>query len=331
MQSRKIKILGLGKYLPKRIVTSKEIDIKLGVRDGWTENKSGVNTRHYIEKETASEMGALAIIQALKDAKLSIKDIDCLICASGTMEQAIPCTATLISEKFGDDLFGIPAFDFNSTCLSFVTALDHISYAIDAGRYNKVIIVSSEISSVGLNWDQRESCALFGDGAVAVIIGKSNENEDSRIISSRMETYSKGAHLSEIRGGGTKIHSREYKEETKDDFLFDMDGRAIFRLSSKLIEDFVEKLLPNNMDISDMKIVVPHQASAMAMRIIRGKLGIPEEKFISIIYNHGNVIAASIPLALNEAIKQNKLNRGDKFMLIGTSAGLSIGGIVLEY
>lgn len=329
MDSRNVKILGIGKYLPKKKVYSSELDKVLGVNDGWVEKKSGVIYRNHVTTETASEMGYYAIKEALKDANVDIEDIDCLICASGTMEQAIPCTASLISERFGKLLHGIPAFDFNSTCLSFVTALDHISYAIHAGRYKKVVIVSTEISSIGLNYNQPESVVLFGDGAAAVVIGKSND--DSKILASHMETYTDGAHWSEIRGGGTKIHPREYSEERKEDFLFDMDGTAIFKLSSKLMLPFLDKLFSENMTMEDMAMVIPHQASAMAMRIIRKKLNVPEDKFMNIIAEHGNVIAASIPLALHEAIKSNKVKRGDKILLLGTSAGLSMGGIVIEY
>lgn len=331
MQNRSIKILGMGKYLPNKIVTANDIDKKLNLPDGWTFKKSGVEVRHFVENETASEMGSYAIKEALKDANLTLHDIDLILCTSGTMEQAIPCTASLIQEKLGMLESGIPAFDINSTCLSFIVGLDTISYLIEAGRYKNVVIVTTEISSVGLNWDHKESCTLFGDGAVAVIITKNNE-KNSKIISSRMETYSAGAHMSEIRGGGTKIHSREFSEKTKNDFLFEMDGQAIYKMSSKLIGGFLDRLFENTgLTINDMDIVIPHQASAMAMRLIRKKLNIEEHKFISIIHNHGNIIAASIPMALYESVKQGKLNRGDRCLLLGTSAGLSIGGLIIEY
>jgi 3-oxoacyl-[acyl-carrier-protein] synthase-3 len=246
------------------------------------------------------------------------------------MEQAIPCNAALIQEQLGLLHSGIPSFDVNSTCLSFITALDMISYAIDCGRYENVLLVSSEISSVGLNWSQAESSILFGDGAVAVILSKSQDS--SGILNSHMETYSAGSHLSEIRGGGTKIHPRVYDDQTKEDFLFDMDGKAIFKLSYKLLPSFLEKLFsPINLSLQDLHMVIPHQASASAMKIIRKKLGVDEARFMNIIENYGNMIAASIPMALHEAVKQGRVKRGDTIMLLGTSAGLSIGGIVLEY
>lgn len=328
---RNIKILGTGAYLPKRKVSSEEIDEIIGVKKGWSENKAGVKTRYFVGDETSSFMGSEAAKQAVKDAGLTLQDIDCIICGSGTMQQPIPSTASLIQEQLGLENSGIPSFDVNSTCLSFITALDMISYTMTAGRYQHVLIVSSEISSGGLNWGQNESSILFGDGAVAVVISNTN-TESSRIISSHIETYSSGAHLSEIRGGGTMLHAKNHNENNKEDFLFDMNGRAIFKLSSKLIPNFMDTLFKGTeLSMDDIELVVPHQASAPAMKLIRKKLGVKEEKFMTIFEDYGNMIASSIPLAFHIAIQQGKIHRGDKVLLLGTSAGLSIGGILLEY
>lgn len=326
---RKIKIIGIGKYLPKKIVTSEEIDETLGLRSGWTEKKSGVKTRYYANGETASEMAAEAIKRALDHAGLTINDIDCIVSTSGTMEQPIPCTAALIHEKIKPTQ-PIPAFDINSTCLSFVTGFDVLSHMVHLHTYNRVILVSSDIASIGINPKQKESYVLFGDAAVACIIERSNEDECAGVIYSKMITNSEGAHLTEIRGGGSKLHPNYHKNE--EDFLFDMDGREVFRMSSKIITDFVGELLTkSNMTMNDIDLVVPHQASGMSMRILSGKVGIDENKLMNVIEHYGNTIAASIPLALHDAIHSGKLQKGHKVMLIGTSAGLSVGGVVFEY
>lgn len=327
---RNCKIIATGKYLPEKIVFSNELDLELGLKEGWTYKKSGIVSRRYVADETNSSMGAIAIKRALDQAGLTFRDIDALIYTSGSIEQAIPSTASLIQEQLGELESGVPCFDINSTCLSFVTGLDHLSYAIHFGRYNRVVFVASEIASIALDYEKPESSVLFGDGAVAVVVEKSEDS--SKILASRMETYSKGAHQSEILAGGTKIHPRTYSESTKRNFVFQMDGRAIFRLSSRLIEGFMERFLgEGNLQMSDIDFVIPHQASGMAMRIMREKLGIPAEKFMDIIEDHGNMIAASIPCALHEAIERGRIKRGDKVMLIGTSAGLSLGGLVFEY
>jgi 3-oxoacyl-[acyl-carrier-protein] synthase III len=330
--SRHIRILGTGKYLPSKTVTSEELDRKLGLREGWVEKKSGVKVRHVVDGEVNSDMAVKAIEQALKNANMKKEDLDCIISTSASFDQPLPCQASLIKEKMGFENHPIPAFDIDSTCLGFVVGLDTISYLVEANRYKNVVIVSSEICSLAINPEQPESYTLFGDGASAVIISKSSNEEASNIKTSLIETYPEGVHMTEVRGGGAILHSRHYSEQTKTEYLFDMDGRGVFRLSSRLINGFMERLFKDTgLTIQDMDMVIPHQASGMAMNIMRKKLNVPEEKFMNIIENHGNIISASIPMALHEAIVQKRIKRGDKVLLLGTSAGLSLGGLIFEY
>lgn len=330
--NRHIKILGTGKYLPPKIVTAEEIDQKLGLREGWTARKTGVKLRHVVNGEVNSDMAVKAIEQALENANIQKEELDCIISTSASFDQPLPCMASLIKEKMNFKDSAIPAFDIDSTCLGFVVGLDTISYLVAAERYKTVVIVSSEISSIATNTEQPESYSLFGDGASAVIITKSSNPDSSAIKAALIETYSEGVHMTEVRGGGSILHSSHYSEKTKNEFLFDMDGRAVFRLSSRIMNGFIDRLFKGSeMTIKDIDMVIPHQASGLAMELMRKKLDIPVEKFMNIIENHGNVISASIPMALHEAIVQNRIKRGDKVLLIGTSAGLSLGGLVFEY
>ncbi|MFD0710317.1 beta-ketoacyl-ACP synthase III [Paenibacillus sp. GCM10027626] len=332
MHARHAMILGTGKYLPQRRVTAAEMDQMLHVKDGWVLKKSDVHTRYFIKDETASEMGAKAAYAALEAAGLTFADIDCIVCTSGTMEQPIPCTAALIQRAMGQQQSGVPAFDINSTCLSFVAALDVMSYLIDAGRYRRILLVSTEIASIGLNWSHKESAALFGDGAAAVVIGRSGEGSPSRIVHAAMQTFSEGAEMSEIRGGGTKQHPREHRADNADDYLFSMDGSAIFKLAARKLPQFVDEMMKAaGTSMSEIKLVIPHQGSAMAMRLIQKKLAIRDEQMMYITPDHGNTIAASIPMGLHEAIRLQKINRGDRVLLLGTSAGVSLGGVIFDY
>lgn len=332
MNDRRIKILGTGKYLPSRIVTDDELDQRLGVKPGWVHKITGVGARHYVaDGETASFMGARAAEAALKHAGLRFADIDCLVCTSGTKEQPLPSTAVWIQRAMGQDMSGVPAFDIDATCLSFLTGLDVMSYMVHAGRYRNVLLVATEIASVGLNWKDKESAPLFGDGAAAVLIGPSGEQDASRIRHASLQTYSKGAHYSEIPGGGTKYHP-DQPIPLENPFKFHMDGQSIFRLASKLLPGFVDELLAgSHSDMKEFKVVIPHQGSAMAMRLLQRKLGIAPGQFMNITPGHGNTIAASIPMGLHEAIRQQRLQRGDSLLLIGTAAGLTLGGMVLDY
>lgn len=334
MNIRNVKILGIGKYLPKEIVLGEDIDKKLGKPLGWAENTIGVRKRHFVIDETASYMGAFAAREAVEDANINLEDIDCIVCASGSMEQPIPCTAALIQKELGLEKSGIPSFDINSTCLSFVVALDTISYLVDCGRYKNVLIVSSEVSSAALNWEDEKSAALFGDGAAAIVLGKTPKEENSKIIYANMKTYSEGSEWSQVYGGGTKFvpNLENVREETMKHFLFSMDGQKIFKMAKKILLKFVKEMMEeSNESLDTIGMVIPHQASKSAMGLMRKNLKIPKEKWMDIVSNHGNMIAASIPTALYEGIKQEKIQRGDKVLLLGTSAGLSIGGLIFEY
>ncbi len=330
---RRIKIVSTAKYLPRNKVTAAEIDKKIGEKEGWVANKSGVLVRHFAsEDETSPVMGAIALKEALNKAGLKLEDLDAIISTSGTQAQEIPCTSSLIQEQMGGQNSGIPCFDINSTCLSFVTGLDTISYMIDSGRYKRVALVASEVASVGLNYNEKESSALMGDGAAAVIIERTPEGEESGIIGARMETYSSGAHFAEIRGGGTNKHPIRGQNVKEEDFYFNMNGPAVFKQASKLMLPFCERLFGEmELNLKDVDLVIPHQASKMALKLVQKRLELSDERFMTYVENHGNTIAASIPMGIHNAIEGKRIKRGDKVLLLGTSAGFSIMGLALQY
>lgn len=333
MQRRSVKIVATGKYLPKQKVTAQHLADKLGISPQWIERKSGVMIRYFVTDETASYMGAIAAQQALTTAHLTLADIDCIVCANAVAQQAIPCTAALVQQHLQQlqpqPDTSIPAFDINATCLSFIAALDTLSYLIQAGRYHRILIVSSDIASVALDWSNHESCTLFGDGAAAAIIEKSSDT--SAILTARIETYSSAASLAQCLGGGNKHHPQEHAAHPER-FVFQMQGQAIYRMATKVLPGFVQRLFePVGLTMSDMKMVIPHQASLMAMRLLRKQLHIPEQALMVIAHNHGNTVAASIPMSLHEAIQQQRIQRGDRLLLLGTAAGFSAGAVVLEY
>lgn len=330
-----VKVRGMGNYLPKRIVSGEDVDKIIGKKLGWTSNYVGVKERRYAsDDETVSIMGKEAILKALEDANMSLSELDAICYTGASVEQIIPSTACLIQRHLGLGDSGISCFDINSTCLSFLSALDNLSYAIEAGRYKNVAIVASEKASCAINPKEPESFALFGDGAVAMIISKTPSNESSKIINAMHKTYGDGADFCCIKAGGSLLPPTpsSVTPETEGLFKFHMDGRKVFKLSLDKVPSFLNELLDkSNLTLKDIQMVCPHQASSSAMRLIRKKLNIPEDKFMVIIENYGNMIAASIPMAFYFAVKEGKIKRGDKALLMGTSAGLSIGGLILEY
>lgn len=327
----KVRILGTGKYLPKRVVLSEEIEEKMGLEKGWAISRSGVAERHFVEDETCSYMGARALESTLENAGLKYEDLDAIVGASGSYDHPIPYNSCLIQKEMGKGDSGTPCWDIDSTCLSFVTAFDVVSYLVEAGKYNTVAIVTSEIASKSLNYKERETATLLGDGAAAVIIRKSKDNEESKIISADMETYSKGALLTLIKGGGNFLHPNE--PNTKfEDFTFHMQGREILGMAFEKLPSFFTKLFKKaNLPVKDIDLMIPHQASKVGLEMAKQYLGLSDKQFMVNIETHGNCIAASIPMALHDAIEQGRMKRGDKVCLVGTAAGLSVGGLIFIY
>lgn len=324
-----VKITGLGRYLPQRKVYSKDLDIQLGLPVGSVESKSGLTVRYFANKEeTTSYMAAQAALIAIKNAGITLPDIDLIVSACGANEQLIPCTAALVQKQLGLEYSGIACFDINSTCLSFLTALDTVSYLIAGTRYQRVLIVSSDIPSLGLNWQDMETCTIFGDGAAACIVEKSNES--SRILASHMETYSVGSDYCRIEAGGTRVPPAQPFDSRLG--LFNMDGKKVFKLASQLVLNTNEQLLKKaQITMNDIDWVVPHQASLLAMHHLRKRLAIPAEKLVDVFSTHGNQMAASMPSAFVHHVQAQKIKKGQLIYFLGTGAGISAAGMILEY
>ena len=265
--------------------------------------------------------------KALENANITVNDIDCIVSASAVGIQPIPCMAALIHEKIAKGT-SIPALDINTTCTSFMTALDTMSYLMEAGRYKRILIFSCDVASRALNPKQKESFQLFSDGAVAFIIEKTDK--EIGVIDAMQKTWSEGAHSTEIRGGLSNLHPENYSEETKEEFMFDMNGKTVLSLSMKKIPEMMKEFLENNdMKISDIDMVVPHQAS-VAMPIVMEKLGVPKDRFINEVKEFGNMVSASVPLALAHGLENRKIKNGDTILLIGTAAGLTTNLLLIR-
>ena len=307
---RKIKFKGYGVELPKNTVNFKE------------------QTRYRISgDEKQISLAVSACQKALKNANITINDIDCIVSASAVGIQPIPCMAALIHEKIAKGT-SIPALDINTTCTSFITALDTMSYLLDVGRYKRVLIVSCDVASRALNPKQKESFQLFSDGAVAFIIEKTDE--EIGVIDAMQKTWSEGAHSTEIRGGLSNFHPKNYSEMTKEEYMFDMNGKTVLSLSISKIPELMKNFLKNNgMKVSDIDMTVPHQAS-VAMPLIMQKLGIEKDKFLDEVKEFGNMVSASVPITLVHGLENGRIKSGNTILLIGTAAGLTTNMMLIK-
>ncbi len=329
--SRPVAILGSGHALPERIVTSAELDAELGLIAGSVARISGVVQRHVASTtETAASLGAVAARRALRAAALTLEQIDLIVCASGTMDQGLPCNAALLHRELGLGQSGIPAMDINASCLGFIAAFDTLSWPLIAGRYQRILLVCSDIASCGLDWQHVEVCGIFGDGAAAVVLGVSDGG--SKIMASCLRTFSEGAHLCQIPAGGSRFHPRRIDVPFEPLTSFSMHGKSVFRLAAKHLPALVDELLGQaGLTQAQIDWVIPHQASQQAMQHAAKRLGFGPKNIIDIFALHGNQVAASLPTALDIAIRDQRIQRGQRLMVIGSGAGLSLGGVILEY
>ena len=308
---RHVEIAGYGVCLPKNTVQFKD------------------HTRYRVveNEETQLDLAEAAIQAALENANLSMKDIDCLVSASAVGVQPIPCTAALIHERVAKGL-SIPAMDINTTCTSFISALSTMSYLIEAGEYHRVLIVSSEVGSLGLNPKQKESYELFGDGAAAFIFQASNK--DKGVIASLQRTWSEGAHDTEIRGGLTSYQPKEYSEETKTNFMFDMKGKKILLLSARVIPEMFQEFQEKSGISKDaVDYIIPHQASR-ALPLVMDKLGVSKDKYLNIVSEYGNMVSVAVPFGLAYALDHGYGKEGDTIFLMGTAAGMTVNMLALK-
>lgn len=331
--ARSIRILGTGSAVPHDVVTSADIDRRLGYADGTTFSASGVRQRHVARpSETAAALGARAARAALDAAGLSVSDLDCIVAASATMDQGMPCNAALVYRELGVPGHAVPAFDVNASCLGFLVALDTLSWAMLGGRFARVLIVAADIASCALDWSDLGSSAIFGDGAAAAVIGVSSESEGSRVLASDVRTFYEGAHFCEIPAGGSRYHPHRIDEPIEPLILFRMNGKAVYKLASEQLPPFLDRLLRDaGVALADVDWVVPHQASRLALDHASRRLGFRSDRVVDVFSHLGNQVAASLPTALDASIRDGRIRRGDVVLLLGTGAGLTLGGVVLEY
>jgi len=320
----KVKITGVGSYLPPKIETAEELAPQINKTPEWIIEKSGVNERR-VSMIDVDEMGAIAGMQALGNG---IKP-DLIINASGVPKQTIPDTSTFYQRALGFE--GIPSFSIHCTCLSFITAFNTASSLIESGVYNRILIISSDRGTIGRNFNEPESASLLGDGAAAVVLEPSNTLEKSQLIYFNMKTWPSGANLTEVRGGGTNKHPQG-PETTISDNLFTMDGPAIYKIARKQVYKMMLKTLKaTGLEREDIDWIIPHQASGKAVEAYISSGGFKPEKVVNIISKYGNCVAASVPMALSIAVNDGRIKRGETVLLIGTGAGLSAACALIKY
>jgi len=320
-------ITGVGAYLPDYILTNEELSTMVDTTDEWIMTRIGIKERRILKGEGkgSSDLGAKAVEDLLKKTNTSPEEVDLVICATVTPDMQFPATANIISDKLGiNDAF---SFDLNAGCSGFLFALATGSKYIQSGMYKKVVIVGSEKMSSIVDYTDRQTCAIFGDGAAAVLLEPTTENVG--IIDEMLHTQGFGRkHLHQKAGGSCKPASHE-TIDNREHFIY-QEGNHVFKHAvSNMADVSVEMMEKHNMTADDLAWLVPHQANNRIIEATAKRMGLAKEKVMINIEKYGNTTSATIPLCLWEWEKQ--LKKGDNIILSGFGAGFTWGSIFLKW
>ena len=304
------RIIGTGSYLPQKVLTNKDLESLVDTTDEWIVERTGIKQRHIAaDNESTSSMAINASIDAIKSSGLSEKDIDLVIVATTTPDQIFPSTACIVQNKLN---IIAPAFDIQAACTGFIYAMSVADNYIKNGMSKNTLIIGSEKYSNILDWKDRSTCVLFGDGAGAVVLSADSKEG---IISSHIHADGQYNDLLSVEGNHIK-----------------MKGNEVFKVAVKTLSKLVDETLDkNNMDKSSIDWLVPHQANLRIIKAAAKKLSLPLEQVVVTVDDHANTSAASIPLALNEAVKDGRIKEDQVLLLEAFGSGFTWGSVLLRY
>lgn len=318
------KIIGIGSYVPLNVLTNSDLEKLVDTSDEWIVSRTGIKQRHISVTENTSDLSTKAAIEALSNSNLKAEELDYIIVATCTPDKFIPSTACIVQKNIGAK--NAAAFDVSAACTGFIYALHLASSLIKANTAKNILVIGAEVFSKILNWEDRSTCVLFGDGAGAAILSK---DEEYGIISSKI--HSDGDKWDALVVDALNIRNPFVDKEKSDNFV-SMNGGEIFKFAVKAFESAVKELTSEaNISIDDIDFVIPHQANYRIIETIGRRLNIPMSKFITNLEDVGNTSAASVPLALYDGVKSGKIKKGDKILLIGFGGGLTWGGTLIKW
>lgn len=318
------RIIGTGGYLPDRIMSNKELEDMVDTSDEWIRGRSGIKRRRIAaDDEKTSDMALAAANSAIKSAGIAVDDIDLIVVATTTADKVFPSTACIVQRRLG--LERIPAFDINAACSGFIYALDVADRFIRTEGATTVLVIGAEIYSRILDWTDRSTCVLFGDGAGAVILQATDEEG---IISTHIHSDGKHEELLHVPAGV----SSGYADVTVEAAYIQMKGNEVFRKAVSTLGAIARQtLLENNLEQKDVDWLVPHQANLRIISAAAKKLGLPMDRVIVTVDEHANTSSASIPLALDVAVRDGRIKRGDLLLFEAFGAGFTWGSALLRY
>ncbi|MCG7657512.1 beta-ketoacyl-ACP synthase III [Wielerella bovis] len=318
---RNAQILGTGSYLPATRVTNDDLAQRMDTSDEWITTRTGIKARHIAaEQEKTSDLATEAARRALAAARVLPEEIDLIVLATTTPDMQFPATATIVQHKLG--ISGCPAFDVQAVCAGFMYALNTANAYIQSGMAQKVLVIGADIFSRIVDWEDRATCVLFGDGAGAVVLGAS---EQGGIIASQLHADGSYLHL-------LHLPAQMSEGQICGSPFVKMDGQGVFKFAVKQLSAVADEVLNQaGLSHADIDWLIPHQANRRIIESTAKHLGLSMDKVILTVDEHANTSAASIPLALDAGIRDGRIVRGQKLLLEGIGGGFAWGALLIEY
>ncbi|HEY3374006.1 MAG TPA: beta-ketoacyl-ACP synthase III [Candidatus Aquicultor sp.] len=321
-------IVGVGAYVPERVLTNVDLEAFLDTSDEWIRTRTGIRERHIAAVgDAASDLGVKAARAALEDAGVNPEEVDLILVATSSPDMILPSTACFVQEKLG--IRGCAAFDLQAACSGFSYALAVGAQFVETGMYKTVLLVGADAMSRFLNWDDRSTCVLFGDGAGACVIQPVEAGYG--VLASHLAADGSRSDLLKIPAGGSANPATEDTVRDKLHYIT-MNGNEIYKFAVRCIPDAVKTILEKAcLTVDDIDYLIPHQANMRIIDAAVERLGIDKNKVIVNLDKYGNTSAASIPLAIHELHKKRNLKRGDILVLVGFGAGLTWGANIIRW
>lgn len=326
---KKAVVIGTGMNLPKNKVTNQDLEKIVDTTDEWIITRTGIKTRYMAEEGlTLTDLSVPACEQALKNANLKPEDIDLIIYSTYTPDYQIPSNACILQHKLG--CTRAAAFDVEAACSGYVYGSTIASQFIATGMYKHVLVVGGDFTSRFLDFEDRNSCVLFGDGVGATIFGAS-EDEENGVFDNLLGAIGSGAEYIIVPVGGSAVRPTEEILKKRDHYV-KINGKEVFKFSTRIVGDIIDEVLArNNMTLDDIALIIPHQANIRIIESAAKRYNCPIDKFYVNIDKYGNTVAATIPMALHEALCEGKIKKGDNILLIGFGAGLTYGLTLIKW